>query len=51
MGKGEYIMNYIFKTKTTMKDYNCKKKWFIGTDSVPEMYKRGHRGARPVGLS
>lgn len=36
MGKGEYIMNYIFKTKTTMKDYNCKK-WFIGKDSVPEM--------------
>lgn len=21
-------MNYIFKTKTTMKDYNCEK-WFI----------------------
>lgn len=37
MGKGEYIMNYIFKTKTTMKDYNCKK-WFIDADSVPEMY-------------
>lgn len=36
MGKGEYIMNYIFKTKTTMKDYNCKK-WFIDKDSVPEM--------------
>lgn len=29
-------MCYIFKTKTTMKDYNCKK-WFIGKDSVPEM--------------
>lgn len=34
--KGEYIMNYIFKTKATMKDYNCKK-WFIDKDSVPEM--------------
>lgn len=29
-------MCYIFKTKTTMKDYN-RKKWFIDTDSVPEM--------------
>lgn len=29
-------MHYIFKTKATMKDYNCKK-WFIDTDSVPEM--------------
>lgn len=36
MGKGEYIMNYIFKTKATMKEYNCKK-WFIDGNSVPEM--------------
>ena len=30
-------MYYIFKTKTTMKDYNRNKKWFIDKDSVPEM--------------
>lgn len=29
-------MCYIFKTKTTTKDYNCKK-WFIDKNSVPEM--------------
>lgn len=34
--RGEYNMYYIFKTKTTMKDYN-RKKWFIDKDSVPEM--------------
>lgn len=36
MGKGEYIMNYIFKTKATMKDYNCTK-WFINPGIVSEM--------------
>lgn len=36
MGKGEYIMNYIFKTKATMKDYNCTK-WFIDPGIVSEM--------------
>lgn len=29
-------MNYIFKTKAAMKDYNCAK-WFIDSDIVPEM--------------
>lgn len=29
-------MNYIFKTKATMKDYNCAK-WFIDSDIVSEM--------------
>lgn len=29
-------MCYIFKTKTTMKDYN-REKWFIDKNSVPEM--------------
>lgn len=29
-------MYYIFKTKATMKDYNCKK-WFIDKYSVPEI--------------
>lgn len=29
-------MNYIFKTKATMKDYNCAK-WFVNSDIVPEM--------------
>lgn len=29
-------MNYIFKTKATMKDYNCAK-WFVDSDIVPEM--------------
>lgn len=29
-------MNYIFKTKVTMKDYNCAK-WFIDSDIVSEM--------------
>ena len=29
-------MRYIFKTKATMKDYNCKK-WFIDKYSVSEM--------------
>lgn len=36
MGKGEYIMNYIFKTKAAMKDYNCTK-WFIDSGIVSEM--------------
>lgn len=29
-------MNYIIKTKATMKDYN-RKKWFIDKDSAAEM--------------
>lgn len=29
-------MNYIFKTKATMKDYNCAK-WFVDSDIVSEM--------------
>lgn len=29
-------MNYIFKTKATMKDYNCAK-WFVDSDIVQEM--------------
>ena len=29
-------MNYIFKTKATMKDYNCAK-WFVDSDIIPEM--------------
>lgn len=35
--KGElYMNNYIFKTTTTMKEYN-NKKWWINSDIVPEI--------------
>lgn len=30
-------MNYIFKTRATMKDYNCKKKWYVDKDIIAEM--------------
>lgn len=30
------MANYIFKTTTTMKEYN-NKKWWIDPDSIPEM--------------
>lgn len=29
-------MNYIFKTKATMKDYNCVK-WYVDSDIITEM--------------
>lgn len=34
-------MNYIFKTKATMKHYNCAK-WYVDSDIIPEMRINAH---------